>query len=87
MSLWRGVTQKSLDFRSTKFILGVRRCHAQHVCYKEYYRRKHGNREIVGYGINGTPSYYDWQTYPFPAIRFREFGPELTVLKQNLQSS
>ena len=31
-----------------------------------------GKREIVGYGINGSPNYCDKEDFPFPAIRFRE---------------
>merc|ERR1711953_550727 len=31
-----------------------------------------GNREIVGYGINGTADYADSAMYPFPAIRFKD---------------
>lgn len=43
-----------------------------------FYKLK-GNRELVGHGINGTPSYIDCEDYPFPAIRYRECTPELMV--------
>lgn len=74
---------KSPDFRSTTLLLNVRGCHHETISRKELYRQKIGNREIVGFGLTGEPSYIDWHSFPFPSIRFREFGPELTVLEQN----
>ncbi|GAB1599256.1 cytochrome c oxidase subunit 4 isoform 1, mitochondrial-like [Argonauta hians] len=42
-----------------------------------------GNREIVGYGINGSASYFDMQDIPFPAIRFKEStGENLALLNK-----
>jgi hypothetical protein len=41
-----------------------------------------GKREIVGYGINGNPSYFDMPDYPCPGIRWKEETPEITALKQ-----
>lgn len=38
-----------------------------------------GNREIVGYGFNGEPTYIDRSDYPMPAIRWKEPTPEITV--------
>lgn len=32
---------------------------------------KIGNREVVGYGLNGMPSYIDRPDVPAPAIRFK----------------
>jgi len=46
------------------------------------YRVKIGKREVVGYGINGEPSYVDHVMMPFPAIRFREDTPDVTALKE-----
>lgn len=48
--------------------------------YEDHYRAKVGNRELIAFGLNGTPSYIDVFYRPFPSIRFREFGPELMVL-------
>jgi len=31
-----------------------------------------GNREIVGFGLDGDSIYYDHKGFPFPAIRFQE---------------
>ncbi|CAI9715883.1 cytochrome c oxidase subunit 4 isoform 1, mitochondrial-like [Octopus vulgaris] len=40
-----------------------------------------GNREIVGFGINGSASYFDIPEIPFPAIRFKEStGENLALL-------
>lgn len=36
-------------------------------------------RDIVGYGINGEPTYSDTLTYPFPAVRFMKNTPEIMV--------
>jgi len=41
-----------------------------------------GNREVVGWGVNGEYNYFDVIMAPFPAIRFREDTPELRVLKE-----
>jgi cytochrome c oxidase subunit 4 len=43
---------------------------------------KIGSREIVGYGWNGQPIYYDRVDYPMPAIRFREDSKEIKVLRE-----
>lgn len=40
---------------------------------------KIGNRDIVGYGWNGQPSYQDRVDYPMPAVRFRENTPDVMV--------
>ena len=42
-------------------------------------RQAIGNRDIVGYGLNGVNMYSDQTDCPFPAIRFRETTPELLV--------
>ncbi|XP_033150346.1 cytochrome c oxidase subunit 4 isoform 1, mitochondrial [Drosophila busckii] len=41
-----------------------------------------GDREIVGYGINGSPIYVDCAAFPFPAIRYREVTPEICALRE-----
>ncbi|XP_024937698.1 cytochrome c oxidase subunit 4 isoform 1, mitochondrial-like [Cephus cinctus] len=41
-----------------------------------------GNREVVGFGMNGTYSYLDRVDFPFPAIRFRRSTPELMALRE-----
>lgn len=38
-----------------------------------------GNREIVGFGCNGSAAYKDDTHFPFPSIRFQEFNPCLSV--------
>ncbi|XP_054744064.1 cytochrome c oxidase subunit 4 isoform 1, mitochondrial [Anastrepha obliqua] len=43
---------------------------------------KIGNREIVGYGWNGTASYADRTDFPMPAIRFREPTNEIKALRE-----
>ncbi|XP_014101397.1 cytochrome c oxidase subunit 4 isoform 1, mitochondrial [Bactrocera oleae] len=43
---------------------------------------KIGNREIVGFGWNGTACYADRTDYPMPAIRFREPTNEIKALRE-----
>lgn len=45
---------------------------------------KIGNREIVGYGMNGEPSYMDLEDFPMPAVRFKEITPDIQVNINNL---
>lgn len=40
---------------------------------------KIGNRDVVGYGWNGEPIYFDRVDYPMPAIRFKENTPDVLV--------
>ncbi|KAK0180876.1 hypothetical protein PV327_003211 [Microctonus hyperodae] len=42
---------------------------------------KYGNREIVGFGMNGEPAYLDLEDFPMPAIRFKETTPDIQILK------
>jgi len=49
-------------------------------------RSRIGNREVVGYGINGEYTYIDHIAFPFPAIRFKENTPEVTALKEKEKS-
>ncbi|KAK4475989.1 hypothetical protein MN116_001224 [Schistosoma mekongi] len=44
-----------------------------------------GNREIVGFGRNGTPMYYDDRSSPYPSIRFRNHTPEIAKLREKEQ--
>lgn len=41
-----------------------------------------GNREVVGFGINGQASYIDRCDFPCPAIRFKEDTPEILQLRE-----
>jgi cytochrome c oxidase subunit 4 len=41
-----------------------------------------GNRDIVGYGWNGIPTYIDRPEFPCPAVRFRENTPEVLALRE-----
>ncbi|KAH8235317.1 hypothetical protein KR038_010392 [Drosophila bunnanda] len=41
-----------------------------------------GDREVVGYGINGRPIYFDRSDFPFPAIRYRTVTPEVTAIRE-----
>ncbi|XP_037932955.1 cytochrome c oxidase subunit 4 isoform 1, mitochondrial-like [Teleopsis dalmanni] len=48
----------------------------------DFARDKSGNREVVGYGYNGSPNYCDRFDYPMPAIRFREPTIEICKLRE-----
>ena len=41
-----------------------------------------GNRDIVGWGFNGSHSYVDKEEYPCPAVRFRENTPDVMSLRE-----
>jgi len=45
-------------------------------------RAKIGNREVVGWGINGEYTYVDHIAFPMPAIRFKENTPEIQALHE-----
>uniref|UniRef100_A0A915KP03 Cytochrome c oxidase subunit 4 n=1 Tax=Romanomermis culicivorax TaxID=13658 RepID=A0A915KP03_ROMCU len=45
--------------------------------------REHaGNREYVGYYLNGEPSYSDRPDFPYPAIRFQKEEGEILKLRE-----
>lgn len=72
-----------LDPKKTKITIGVDGVPTEH----HIYGHKIGTREIVGYGWNGLPSYADRVEFPFPAIRWREDGPNFTVSVGHFMSS
>ncbi|XP_064611470.1 cytochrome c oxidase subunit 4 isoform 1, mitochondrial-like [Liolophura sinensis] len=43
---------------------------------------KLGNRDVVGFGFNGTASYMDRTEFPCPAIRFGENTPAVLALRE-----
>jgi cytochrome c oxidase subunit 4 len=43
---------------------------------------KLGNREIVGFGVNGNPTYADREEFPCPAVRFKENTPDVLALRE-----
>lgn len=43
---------------------------------------KIGNREVVGFGFNGQPSYIDRVDIPMPAVRFKENTPDVMALRE-----
>lgn len=47
-----------------------------------YVREKLGNRDIVGFGMNGEPSYIDREDFPCPAVRFRENSSDVLALRE-----
>ncbi|RXG50957.1 cytochrome c oxidase subunit 4 isoform 2, mitochondrial [Armadillidium vulgare] len=49
-------------------------------------KEKIGSREIVGFGLNGQPNYFDKLDIPMPAIRFKEITPDIQVLREKEKS-
>jgi len=41
-----------------------------------------GDRDVVGYGFNGTASYVDMEEFPMPAIRFKANTAEVMALRE-----
>jgi len=52
---------------------------------KDQYYPKLGNRDIVAYGWNSTPTYADRAEFPCPAVRFRENTKEIQALRAKEQ--
>ena len=44
-----------------------------------------GNRDVVGYGWNGSGSYMDRPEFPFPGIRFKENTSDIVALRAKEQ--
>lgn len=38
-----------------------------------------GNRDLVGFGVNGCANYKDDAHFPFPAVRFKENTRDICV--------
>lgn len=47
-------------------------------------KAKIGSREVVGFGLNGQPYYFDKVDIPMPAIRFKEITPDIQVISFKL---
>ncbi|XP_014679842.1 PREDICTED: cytochrome c oxidase subunit 4 isoform 1, mitochondrial-like [Priapulus caudatus] len=45
-------------------------------------REKVGNRDIVGFGHNGEPTYEDRPDYPCPAVRFHENSADVLTMRE-----
>jgi hypothetical protein len=56
--------------------------HHPHGFDKKQYFARIGTREIVGYGRNGEPTYYDAADSPLPAIRWKEDSAEIKALRE-----
>ncbi|XP_011865837.1 PREDICTED: cytochrome c oxidase subunit 4 isoform 1, mitochondrial-like [Vollenhovia emeryi] len=41
-----------------------------------------GNRDVVGFGYNGDPTYIDRIDFPCPAVRWRENTPDIMALRE-----
>ncbi|ESO87909.1 hypothetical protein LOTGIDRAFT_98360, partial [Lottia gigantea] len=41
-----------------------------------------GNRDVVGYGINGRLNYLDSTEFPYPSLRFAENTPDVMALRE-----
>lgn len=50
------------------------------------YLKEIGQREVVGFGINGNPVYTDRTDFPLPAIRFKEPTPDIMVRQKSSES-
>lgn len=53
--------------------------------FRDAYYPKLGNRDIVGYGWNGVPTYMDRVEFPAPAVRFQENSKEVLELREKEQ--
>lgn len=49
---------------------------------RDKYYPKLGDRDIVGFGYNGYPTYYDKTDFPCPAVRFGENTAEIMAIRE-----
>ncbi|KAG1683581.1 Cytochrome c oxidase subunit 4 isoform 2, mitochondrial [Nymphon striatum] len=68
---------------STKHVLKTCRF-TQPTCIAHYHDNHStiGNREVVGFGLNGEPSYLDRTDAPMPAIRYKEENEAIRKLRE-----
>ncbi|KAI8433036.1 hypothetical protein MSG28_013903, partial [Choristoneura fumiferana] len=53
------------------------------VCHASIHGRcRIGNRDVVGYGVNGSANYRDDAHFPFPSVRFKENTKDICGLRQ-----
>lgn len=66
---------------AARFLSTLVRSGRQQMQARSYYtvNKKHGDREVVGYGYNGEPNYSDMCDFPMPAIRYKEVTPDIQV--------
>lgn len=53
-----------------------------HAPYVPTYREKIGQREVVGFGWNGEPDYFDCKSFPYPSIRWEAPNDEINALRE-----
>ncbi|XP_017965887.1 cytochrome c oxidase subunit 4 isoform 1, mitochondrial [Drosophila navojoa] len=74
--------------RAAKSVGGAHRAHGtdlrlmRRFTHHDGTRVMSGTREVVGYGVNGSPNYIDCSDFPFPAIRYREVTPEICAMRE-----
>merc|ERR1712136_734587 len=66
--------------RITPLVTQVRGAHDHHAV-EDPIKVAIGNREVVGFGMNGQPNYIDRVDFPMPAIRYKEVTADIQVLK------
>jgi len=85
-SLVRFVVLQSKS-RVTPVLSQVRSAHHDHHAVEDPIKAVIGKREVVGFGMNGQPSYLDRVDFPMPAIRYKEVTPEIQVKHFKLNQS
>jgi len=72
---------KSLPAKAVFAPAGARCSSGGHVpeIYHDVPKEVRGNREVVGWGVNGMSNYCDRIDYPFPALRWKEEDSTIKV--------
>ncbi|XP_071054001.1 cytochrome c oxidase subunit 4 isoform 1, mitochondrial-like [Onthophagus taurus] len=83
----RLLCKKLISKSCSPMLVSVKRNFCMEKCYEEKPYDEHiteliGNREMVGYGWNGTPCYADLPSFPFPSIRYKEETADIMALKE-----
>ena len=60
---------------------------SQEVAGQAAYHIRIGNRDIVGYGINGRPQYFDHPPCPLPSVRWSANTDEFLKLKKKAEGN
>ncbi|XP_014680812.1 PREDICTED: cytochrome c oxidase subunit 4 isoform 1, mitochondrial-like isoform X2 [Priapulus caudatus] len=71
---------------STRQLL-VQRSHLLAPVTGYHARAKVGNRDIVGFGLNGEPTYVDRGDFPCPAVRFMENTADVYSMREKEKTS
>lgn len=78
----RSYRPKLISLVNTSKLSSAPATHGHHEVAAHQPHPRIGRREIVGYGINGQPAYFDNAIYPMPSVRWAEDDEAVAKLRQ-----